>query len=72
MKYVFTTKKNYATIIKKHLEDKVGFIKNNEDGSETIEIDIKDGDDLLGLIYVGMDISDCNHERTWYYSETDL
>jgi len=72
MKYLFTTKKKYVAFIKNHLKDKVTFVKTNEDGSETIELNIEDGDDLLSLIYVGMDISDSNHESNWYYSESDL
>ena len=72
MKYVLTTKKTFATVIKKYLENKVGFIKTNEDGSETLELDIQDEDDLLRLIYVGMEISDLNHGKNWYYSESDL
>jgi hypothetical protein len=73
MQYNLTTIKKHTAVIKLYLKDKATSLGINEEGHETLQITIEDGDDLKKILHAGIEICDDDHNQSeWYYSETHL
>lgn len=73
MQYRIKVSRASSRIIRAHLKEKATLIPSDSETSDTLDVNIENGDDLMQIFYSGMDMSDLiNNPKEWYYSESDL